>query len=193
MSFRYEVRLSGEGGQGLVLAGKILAEAAAIHEGLSATQSQSYGPEARGGASRSEVILSDEDIDFPKAVRLDLLLALTAEACERYAGDLVPGGLLIVDEDAVPSPPAGDHRLLALPMIRRAREVVGREIVANIVALGVITRVAGVVSDDAVREAILTRVPRGTEEVNEQAFELGLAMAEEGGVPRCSGPTPAGA
>ena len=75
MGFRYELRLSGEGGQGLVLAGKILAEAAAIYEGINATQSQSYGPEARGGASRSEVILSDEDIDFPKAVQLDLLLA----------------------------------------------------------------------------------------------------------------------
>ena len=179
MSFRYEMRLSGEGGQGLVLAGKIFAEAAAIYEGINATQSQSYGPEARGGASRSEVILSDEDIDFPKAVELDLLLALTQEACDRYIGDLKPEGLLLVDEDAVRRVPEGTYRSLRAPVIRAAREKLGREIVGNIVALGIITRFAKVVSEESVREAILTRVPKGTEEINIKAFELGLSMAEE--------------
>lgn len=179
MSFRYEMRLSGEGGQGLVLAGKILAEAGAIYDGINATQSQSYGPEARGGASRSEVILSDDDIDFPKAVQLDLLLALTQEACDRYWGDLKPGGILLVDEDAVGKTPTGDFRVYRAPVIRAARDKVGREIVANIVSLGIITRVADVVSEDSVREAILTRVPKGTEEINLKAFDLGLTMADE--------------
>ncbi|MFH1278061.1 MAG: 2-oxoacid:acceptor oxidoreductase family protein [Candidatus Eisenbacteria bacterium] len=179
MSFRYEIRLSGEGGQGLVLAGKILAEAGAIYEGINATQSQSYGPEARGGASRSEVILSDEDIDFPKAVQLDLLLALTQEACDRYTGDLKPSGILLVDDDAVSHVPEGDYRVFRAPVIRTAREKVGREIVANIVSLGIITRVANVVSEDSVREAILTRVPKGTEEINLKAFDFGLSMADE--------------
>ncbi|RKY44545.1 MAG: 2-oxoacid:ferredoxin oxidoreductase subunit gamma, partial [Candidatus Neomarinimicrobiota bacterium] len=87
MSFRYELRLSGSGGQGLILIGKILAEAAAIYDGKNATQSQSYGPEARGGASRSEVIISDGEIDYPKAMKLDLLLALTQEACDLYIKD----------------------------------------------------------------------------------------------------------
>jgi len=178
MSFRYEMRLSGEGGQGLVLAGKILAEAGAIYEGINATQSQSYGPEARGGASRSEVILSDEDIDFPKAVQLDLLLALTQEACDRYAADLKPNGILLVDDDAVNRTPEGSFRVYRAPVIRAAREEIGREIVANIVSLGIITRVASVVSEESVREAILTRVPKGTEEVNMKAFECGLAMAD---------------
>jgi 2-oxoglutarate ferredoxin oxidoreductase subunit gamma len=179
MSFRYEMRLSGEGGQGLVLAGKILAEAAAIYEGINATQSQSYGPEARGGASRSEVILSDEDIDFPKAVELDLLLTLTQEACDRYAGDLKPQGTLLADLEAVANIPEGSFRVFRAPVIRAAREQLGREIVANIVALGIITRVVGLVSEDSVREAILSRVPKGTEEINVRAFELGLSMADE--------------
>jgi 2-oxoglutarate ferredoxin oxidoreductase subunit gamma len=179
MSFRCEMRLSGEGGQGLVLAGKILAEAAAIYQGINATQSQSYGPEARGGASRSEIILSDEEIDYPKAVQLDLLLALTQEACDRYAADIKPSGILLVDSDAVKRVPTGPYRVYKAEVIRTARDVIGREIVANIVSLGVITRIAGVVSEDAVREAILTRVPKGTEEINLKAFEQGLAIADQ--------------
>jgi 2-oxoglutarate ferredoxin oxidoreductase subunit gamma len=179
MSFHYEVRLSGEGGQGLVLAGKILAEAAAIYDGVNATQSQSYGPEARGGASRSEVILSDDDIDFPKATQLDLLLALTQESCDKYAHDLKQQGLLLVDADAVEATPEGEYRVWRVPVIRLAREKLGKAIVANIVALGVITRAAGVVSEEAVRNAILARVPKGTEAINVEAFELGLALADE--------------
>jgi 2-oxoglutarate ferredoxin oxidoreductase subunit gamma len=179
MSIRYEIRLSGEGGQGLVLVGKILAEAAAIYDGINATQSQSYGPEARGGASRSEVILSDEDIDFPKAVELDLLLALTQKACDRYVGDLKTDGILLIDSDAVANVPHGPYQVLAIPVIRTAEEKLGRSIVANIVSLGIITRIAQVVTESAVREAILTRVPKGTEDINVQAFELGLSMADE--------------
>ena len=95
-SFRYEMRLSGEGGQGLVLAGKIIAEAAAIYDDRNATQSQSYGPEARGGASKSEVIISDGEIDFPKAENLDLLLALTQEALDKYHSDLKARAVMVV-------------------------------------------------------------------------------------------------
>jgi 2-oxoglutarate ferredoxin oxidoreductase subunit gamma len=181
MSFRYEMRLSGEGGQGLVLVGKVLAEAAAIYEGINATQSQSYGPEARGGASRSEVILSDEDIDFPKAVNLDLLLALTQEACDKYVRDLKDDGILVVDSDSITNVPEGAFRVWSVPVIRAAREDLGREIVANIISLGIITRVAGVVSEESVREAIVSRVPKGTEEINLKAFARGLEMADEMG------------
>jgi 2-oxoglutarate ferredoxin oxidoreductase subunit gamma len=179
VSFHYEVRLSGEGGQGLVLAGKILAEAAAIYDGINATQSQSYGPEARGGASRSEVILSDDDIDFPKATRLDLLLALTQESCDKYVRDLKAGGLLLLDEDAVHAVPDGEFNVWRVPVIRLAKEKLGKAIVANIVSLGVITRAAGIVSEEAVRNAILARVPKGTETINIDAYELGLGLAAE--------------
>ena len=117
MSFHYEIRLSGAGGQGLILVGKVLAEAAAIYDGLNATQSQSYGPEARGGASRSEVIISDGDIDYPKAENIDLLLALTQEACDKYIADLKPDGILIVDSQMVTKIPDGNFKVVALPII----------------------------------------------------------------------------
>lgn len=178
-TFRYEMRLSGEGGQGLVLAGKILAEAAAIYDDRNATQSQSYGPEARGGASKSEVIISDGEIDFPKAEKLDLLLSLTQEALDKYHGDLTPGALMIIDEDACQNVPQGDWRVFKVPFIRLAREDVGRVIVANIVALGVIVKLSQAVTEKAAEEAILARVPRGTEELNLKAYRLGLSVAEQ--------------
>lgn len=179
MSFRYEIRLSGEGGQGLVLAGKVLAEAAAIYDNKNATQSQSYGPEARGGASRSEVIISDEDIDYPKATNIDLLLALTQESCDRYSKDLKPNGILIVDSEAVPKLPAGSYQVFALPIIETARIKIGRALVANIVALGVIVKLSNLITLEAVEQAIIARVPKGTETMNKNAFAAGLGLAEE--------------
>ena len=184
MSFRYEIRLSGEGGQGLVLAGKILAEAAAIYDERNATQSQSYGPEARGGASKSEVIISDGEIDYPKAERLDLQLALTQEALDKYWKDLRPDGWLVIDSDAVTRLPEGQWRVVRVPFVRLARERLGKPVVANIIALGVIVRLAQVVSEEAAEQAILARVPRGTEELNRSAYHLGLEVATEiSGVP----------
>jgi len=180
MSFRYEIRLSGEGGQGLVLAGKILAEAAAVYNELNATQSQSYGPEARGGASRSEIIISDEDIDYPKAVNIDLMLALTQESCDKYHQDIKKDGILLVDSDAVVRLPQGDFRIVQLPIVALAREKAGRALVANIVALGVIAGIAKVISEKSLRAAIEARVPKGTEEMNLKAFEIGLAEAKKG-------------
>jgi len=178
MGFRYEIRFSGEGGQGLVLAGKIFAEAAAIYDDLNATQSQSYGPEARGGSSRSEVIISDEEIDYPKAMHIDLLLALTQEALDRYHVDMKENSIIIVDEDAALRLPAGPFKIYKLPIVRLAREKVGRALVANIVALGIIAGVSRIVSDRALREAIKARVPKGTEEINMKAFEIGLEAAK---------------
>ncbi len=179
MSFRYEVRLSGEGGQGLVLAGKILAEAAAIYDNLNATQSQSYGPEARGGASRSEVIISDEDIDYPKAVNIDLLLALTQESFDRYSNDVKSGGIVIVDGGVVKQAQPGKFRLFEIPVTQLAREKAGRALVANIVALGIIAGISNIVSENALKMAIGARVPRGTEELNLKAFQIGLDEARK--------------
>lgn len=179
MSFRYEIRLSGEGGQGLVLAGKVLAEAAAIYDDKNATQSQSYGPEARGGASRSEVIISDEDIDYPKATHIDILLALTQESCDRYIKDLKPDGILIIDSEAVQKLPKGEFFVYALPIIHTAKEKIGRSLVANIVALGIIVRLSNLISIEAVEQAIIARVPKGTEKMNKEAFHTGLMLAEE--------------
>lgn len=173
MSYRYEVRLSGAGGQGLILVGKILAEAAAIYDGKNATQSQSYGPEARGGASRSEVIISDGDIDYPKATHIDLLLAMTQEAAVKYAKDVKPGGIVVLDSTFVEQPPTGEFEVHSFPITSLAEEQVGRAIVANIVALGVIQKISGIVSEEAILTAIRSRVPKGTEEMNIKAFRVG--------------------
>lgn len=176
---RYEIRLSGAGGQGMILAGVILAEAAAIYDGKNATQSQSYGPEARGGASKSEVIISDEDIFYPKATNIDLLLALTQESCDKYIRDLKPDGILVVDKDLVQNLPSGKYTIFTVPITQIAQEKVGKVIVANIVALGVIVALSGVVSESAIESAVLARVPRGTEELNRKALRAGFESAKK--------------
>ena len=176
MSYRTEIRLSGEGGQGIVLAGVILAEAAAIYDGKNATQTQVYGPESRGGASKAEVIISDEEIDYPKAIAVDVLLALTQAAADKYGQDLKSSGILIVDSSKVPSPPAGANQVYRLPILETAKEL-GRAMVANIVSLGAIVALSGVVSREAIEQAILARVPKGTEALNRRALEAGFDLA----------------
>jgi len=179
MSFRYEIRLSGSGGQGLILAGQVLAEAAAVYDDYNATQSQSYGPEARGGASRSEVIISDEEIDYPKATSLDFLLALTQQACDKYATDLKTGGTLLVDASEVSKPPQGSFKVYSVPITEVAQKDIGRIVVANMVAVGLIVGLSKVVTLPAAEEAVRARVPKGTEEINLKAFRKGLELAEQ--------------
>jgi 2-oxoglutarate ferredoxin oxidoreductase subunit gamma len=179
MSFRYEIRLSGSGGQGLILAGQILAEAAAVYDDQNATQSQSYGPEARGGASRSEVIISDDEIDYPKATQIDLLLALTQEACNKYAGDLKKGGILLVDAAEVTKLPSREGKIFSAPITEIAEKEIGRKVVANLLAVGMIVGLSKIVSIAAAEQAIRARVPKGTEEMNLKAFRKGLEIAEQ--------------
>lgn len=176
---RYDVRLGGSGGQGLILAGKILAEAATIYDGHNAVQTQSYGPEARGGSSKAEVVIKDGDIDYPKAMDLDLLLALTQESCTKFSADLKDDGILIIDSELVKEPPKGSFKVYAAPITSIAAKKVGKVVVTNIVALGIITRLSGIVTEDSMRKAILARVPKGTEEVNMRAFDEGWKAAEE--------------
>lgn len=177
MAGRYEIRFSGAGGQGLILAGVIMAEAASIYDGKQAVQSQSYGPEARGGASKSEVIISDEAIDYPKATVVDALLALTQEACNKYSHDLKEGGVLLIDSDLVTKMPEGNFKVVSFPIINTAKNDVGREIVANIVALGAIVALTGVVSKESAEKAVLARVPEAFLELNKKAFNMGYEKA----------------
>jgi 2-oxoglutarate ferredoxin oxidoreductase subunit gamma len=177
MSFRYEIRLSGSGGQGLILAGQVLAEAAAVYDDKYATQSQSYGPEARGGASRSEVIISDEEIDYPKAVNLDFLLALTQQACDKYAHDLKKNGILLADSTEVARLPQGDFKVFAAPITEIAEKEIGRKVTANLVAVGLIVGLTQIVSPSAAEKAMAERVPKGTEDVNRKALQKGLEAA----------------
>jgi 2-oxoglutarate ferredoxin oxidoreductase subunit gamma len=189
MEKRTEIRLAGEGGQGMILAGIILAEAAAIYDGKQATQTQSYGPEARGGASRSEVVISDGEIDHPEVLSADVVVALSQEAYKKFAKTVRPGGLLIVDEDRViiPEPvnaPKGSGLPVGLvtvriPIVFLAQETTGRAITANTVALGVLVGLTGVVSKQAIEKAVTARAPKGTEEMNRKALEAGFAAAEK--------------
>lgn len=167
-----EVRLSGSGGQGLILAGIILAEAA-IADGREAVQSQSYGPEARGGSSKSEVIISNNRIHYPKVAAPDLLLAMTQEALDKYGADLKAEGILVVDTTFVREVPAAYKQVHAVPITQLAREKCGRELFANIVALGTIAKLTGSVSFPALEAAVLARVPKGTEEMNKLALQIG--------------------
>lgn len=180
MSFRYEIRLSGAGGQGLILIGKILAEAAAIFADLNATQSQSYGPESRGGASRSEVIISDEDIDYPKAGQVDFLLAMTQEAFDKYSGMTKNGGVIVYDKELVHSPKEVEGvRVYPSDITSIAIRDLKKPIVANMVALGIVVNLSNILPVETVKEAIKSRVPRGTEDINLQAYELGYEKGKE--------------
>lgn len=175
---RYEIRLSGSGGQGIILAGIILAEAACIFDGREAVQTQSYGPESRGGHSKSEVVISNVEIDYPKVVSPDLLLAMTQDAFDSYCSRIKPGGIVIVDSGFVKRLADVDGRLLALPITAIAKEVTGGVISANIVALGAISAASGVVSRESLEKAVVARVPKGTEEKNLAALKAGFDAVE---------------
>lgn len=174
---RVEVRLAGSGGQGVALAGVLLAEAA-ILSGRNAAHSQAYGPQSRGGASRSDVIVADGEIGFPQAQALDVLLALTAEACERYAPDLHGAGLLVADTDAEPAAPSGATQVWALPIVATAVRT-GGAIATNMVALGALTALTGIVEADALERAVAARFPARSRETNLRALAAGQRLGAE--------------
>jgi 2-oxoglutarate ferredoxin oxidoreductase subunit gamma len=178
MAERTEIRLAGSADQNLALAGVILAEAAAIYENKYATQSQSYGPEARSGASKADVIISADVIESPRATSVGFLLALTDDACARYVDELADGGTLLLDSDLVKEPPPERPlRIYRLPLLRLAREKAGRESLLGIVALGAIAALSDVVSYDALEQAVLARIPKGMEEETRRALHVGLEEA----------------
>jgi 2-oxoglutarate ferredoxin oxidoreductase subunit gamma len=174
---RLEFRLSGTGGQGLITAGIILAEAA-INAGKNAIQTQSYGPEARGGASKSEVIISDGEIDYPKVTEADVLLAMSEEAYKKYKTGLKKGGILIMDSTIIEEDSGVDARVYKIPITKLAREEAGKTIVANIVALGAIAAITGVVPKDALEKAVFNRFPKARE-LNRKALDIGYKAAQK--------------
>lgn len=176
---RYELRFSGAGGQGLITAGIIMAKAASIYEGKQAVQSQSYGPEARGGAAKSEVIISEESIDYPKVTKCDVLLAMTQKACDKYCADIKDGGVLLIDSDLVKTTPTGAFRTVSLPILKIAKVEVGRVITANMVALGAMVAISGVVSREHAEEAVASSFPEPFAAVNRKAFTQGFDRARE--------------
>lgn len=178
MAERFEIRLAGSGGQGLVLGGLIMSEAAAIFDGIYATQTQSYGPESRGGASKSEVVLSKEEVDYPKATNPDVVLLFTEAAAEKYLPMCKEDAIVIADADLVKTEvPDKYKKKVIVPLTKIAKEGVGREFVANIIAIGLIRELTGIVSEASLEKALMERVPKGTEEMNRKALALGKEAA----------------
>jgi 2-oxoglutarate ferredoxin oxidoreductase subunit gamma len=173
-----EVRLAGFGGQGIILAGHILGKAAALFEKRNAVFTQSYGPEARGGACSADVILSEKEIHYPRVSRPKILVLMSEEAKNTYGGLIADQATILIDEDLVrlDTVPEG-CRLFKIPATRFA-EKLGRTIVANIVMLGFLTAVTGVVGYEAMKEALFDSIPAGTEELNLKAFEKGYAYGK---------------
>jgi 2-oxoglutarate ferredoxin oxidoreductase subunit gamma len=170
---RTEVRLSGAGGQGIVLAGQILGQAVSLYEkGKSATFTQSYGPEARGGYCSAEIIISDKPIGYPYVISPQVLVIMSQEAYDKYTINLRPETLVIVDTDLVKTDASQNLKILYIPATNLAREM-GRVVVANIIMLGFLAAVSNVVSTEALKKSILASVPEGTGEFNLKAFTLG--------------------
>ena len=177
MAEYYEVRLAGLGGQGIILAGIIVAEAAGIHEGKEVVQTQAYGAAARGGFSRSDVVICDEEILYPKASKLDFLLAMSQSAYEENLPSLKKGGVLLVDSTYV-SEMSGPN-IYAIPFSKIAREKFGRENVANIITLGAITQIFPIISKESMEKAVLSRVPKRFVEMNKKAFKEGVKAGKK--------------
>jgi len=174
---RFEIRLSGSGGQGIVLASIILAEAAGIFEGYNVSQTQSYGPEARGGRCKAEVVISSRQIDYPKAVQLDMMLAMNQASCDAYCFDFKANGLLLVDSGLVDQVPTS--RVVALPFTKIARDTTGKDLAANIVALGALGHFCPLLSRKSIETALVARIPRETEKMNRKALQAGIKAAEK--------------
>lgn len=162
----------------MITASIILAEAAVLMEGLNAVQSQSYGPEARGGATRADVIISDRDIRFPKVTQPNILVCLTQEAYARFSGSIRPGGLLLTDSHFVSVERKVDARQVALRMYEAVLERLGKPVVYNICVLGAVVGLAGVVKTESLLQALEKRVPADLLDLNRKALELGLDLAK---------------
>lgn len=176
MNKQIEIRLSGSGGQGIITAGIVLAEAA-LYDGLNALQSQSYGPEARGGSSKAEVIISDYEINYPKVTSPNILVSLTQDSYEKYKTGVAADAILIIDE-SIELDPNVKFTVYQLPILEVAR-VELRPVVANVVTLGALQKITQCVTYESLEKAVLDRVPKGTEELNKKALAAGARVAAD--------------
>lgn len=171
-----EIRIAGFGGQGVILAGMVVGRAATIFDGLQVTLTQSFGPEARGSAASADLIVSREPILFPYTTNLDVLVAMSEEAYTRFVPELKPGGMLLFEQDLVNAQAQADLRAFGIPATRMAEEL-GHKVALNMVMVGFLTAVTGLVSAEAARRSVADSVPKGTEPLNTAAFDKGFAYA----------------
>ncbi|MFQ5951802.1 MAG: 2-oxoacid:acceptor oxidoreductase family protein [Candidatus Omnitrophota bacterium] len=165
----------------MILAGKILAEAASIYDKKEAVMSQSYGPEARGGASKAEIVISSGRIDYPKVMKVNILLAMTQEALDKYGKSLGPEGLLIVDETFIKEVPARFKNVFKAPFTSLAINLLGAPIVANVIALSLLAAITNIVSREALIRAVLDHVPDKVLVLDRMAIDAGFKIAEDSG------------
>jgi 2-oxoglutarate ferredoxin oxidoreductase subunit gamma len=176
MMERCRIVFSGSGGQGLISAAILLAEAAVLYEGLEAVQSQSYGAAARGGATRSDVIISDEVINMPKVFQPNVLMCFTQEAYNRFRGIVRPGGLLITDRRFVITTPKVDARQVELPLYQTVMEKIGKPVVFNISVLGALLAMKNLVSTESILKLLGERFPKAFLDMNKQALQIGSEL-----------------
>jgi 2-oxoglutarate ferredoxin oxidoreductase subunit gamma len=170
--------MSGSGGQGVITAAVILAEAAVIFEGLIAVQSQAYGPEARGGAARSDVIISDSEINFPKVTQPNVLVCLTQMAYNKFVPIIRPGGLLLTDTRYVTTERKVDAKQIELPLYHSVMEQIGKPVVLNICMLGALISILKLVKPESILKVLEKRLPANFLEMNQKALELGMSLGE---------------
>ena len=168
--------MSGSGGQGVITASVILAEAAVIYENLIAVQSQAYGPEARGGAARSDVIISESEINFPKVTQPNVLVCLTQMAYNKFVPIIRPGGLLLSDTRYVKTERKVDAKQIELPMYHTVMEKIGNPVVLNICMLGALISLRNIVTPESIMKVLEKRIPANFIQINRQALELGIAL-----------------
>ena len=173
---RHEVRFSGFGGQGIILSAVVLGRAAVMYDNKYAVQTQVYGPEARGGASMSAVIIDDEQILFPKVAVPGIYVIMSQEGFEKYGKNAPDSAVMLIDSTLVHSRPA--CTCLGIPATREAKQTLGKDIVANIVMLGALVAATHIVSEGALEKAILDSVPKGTEALNLKAMKLGIELGK---------------
>jgi len=175
---RHEVMFTGFGGQGIILSAVIVGRAATMYDGKHAVQSQSYGPEARGGASSSTVIISDEPIQYPKVLEPTIYVIMSEAGFLKFGVDASPEAVMLIDSGLVQSRP--ECRCIEIPATIEAKKVLGKPIFANIIMLGALVAATGIVSEEAMQKAVLDSVPKGTEDLNMKALRLGIEIVSDG-------------
>ena len=174
---KHRIIFSGSGGQGIITASIIIAEAAVLYENLNAVQVQSYGPEARGGATRADVIISDKEIRFPKVIQPNILVCLTQKAYDKFLITLRPGGLLLVDSHFVIPGSKVDARQVSLDIYKAIMDAIGNSVVFNIGVLGALLGLTRIIKPASVMEVLKKRTPPDFFDINRRALEIGLAKA----------------
>ncbi|MFQ5575829.1 MAG: 2-oxoacid:acceptor oxidoreductase family protein [Anaerolineae bacterium] len=173
---QFEARLSGEGGQGVIMGGAILAEAAILHEGRYAVQSPTYGSRVRGGPTKVDVIISNDEIIYPRATAINFFLSLAQKSFDKFCADLAGDAIILVDKNLVRNVPQNGRRVYRIPFVELAKNELGNVVLSNIIALAVIVELTGVVSREALWQSIRSHVPPKYVELNRQAMELGFKL-----------------